>query len=676
MKYTLYTPVFFLVAGLLWGGCLSSPEIPGTQSGQMAANFTQLDSLYLSGDTAAVARQLDEIRNQIAEEDLVSRSDYYYYRGVVQKSFIDRNRYADSALNLYPDIPSQIQYKNAYIKALILKCEVLIHYKRHEDALANYFKIRSLADPDKNPVAYADYNSRIAQLYYAQQHYIQAAGYHMLTYNTLQSIEYDNPQHLFYLRQGALNNAGFSYEQANMLDSAEYLYRKGIAYLKEEDEKNIVGKRMLNSSKIVFLDNLGGLIAKRGDLLTARNLLEQSIAINDYEEDRSKSTAYLKLADVYTRLGELEKANGLLDIVEYNLSYSESDYFQIGPRLTKAKSNLAAARGDYELALFDLTQHLEILDSIQQESRELSNIDLNLRFESFQDKKDIAHLAKANQDKTRSLVIVGMFLIMLIFIVLLTLKNAKQAKKAQNASIEHNEQLKKVIAQLETRNKEYAKIMKVMAHDLKNPLGGIVGISNELLAEGKLNNEQQELLQLISSSGANMLEMISELLNSDLVTENERLIKEDIDLQHLLQQCVELLQYKANEKQQVIHFRSGEVIVLKLSREKIWRVFNNLLVNAIKFSPANTKIQVTLERKKDSVVIAIIDNGIGVPPNDREKIFEMFTSAKRTGTAGEQPFGIGLSISKQIIESHGGTIWLKDNPEGGTIFFVELPIAR
>lgn len=173
-----------------------------------------------------------------------------------------------------------------------------------------------------------------------------------------------------------------------------------------------------------------------------------------------------------------------------------------------------------------------------------------------------------------------------------------------------------------------------------------------------------------------MLEMISELLNSDLVTENERLIKEDIDLQHLLQQCVELLQYKANEKQQVIHFRSGEVIVLKLSREKIWRVFNNLLVNAIKFSPANTKIQVTLERKKDSVVIAIIDNGIGVPPNDREKIFEMFTSAKRTGTAGEQPFGIGLSISKQIIESHGGTIWLKDNPEGGTIFFVELPIAQ
>jgi len=676
LKYNLYIPIFFLVTGLLWSGCLSSPESQGKHQKQINTYFIQLDSLYLSGDIAAVSRQLDEFRNQIADDDFFSLTNYYYYRGIIQKDPLDRNRYADSVLHLYPVVPSDPDQKNSYIKALNLKCEVLMHYKKYEEALYNYFKIRSLTDPDKNPVAYADYNSRIAQLYYAQQLYRQAAGYHMLAYNTLHSIEYDNPQHLFYLRQGALNNAGFSYERANMLDSAEYLYQKGLAYLKEEHEKDIVGKRMLDASKIVFLDNLGGLTAKRGDLLTARDLLEQSIAIHDYEEDMSKSTAYLKLADVYIKLNDLEKANELLTFVEHNFANSEGDYYQISPRIVKARSNLAAAGGDYQLAHSYLTQHLEMLDSIQREYVKLPHIDLNLRFESFQDKKDIAYLAKANQDKTRSLLIIGIFLIMLIFIVLLTLKNAKQAKKAQNASIEHNEQLKKVIAQLETRNKEYAKIMKVMAHDLRNPLGGIVGISNELLAEDKLNKEQQELLQLISSSGENMLEMITELLSSDLATENESLIKEDTDLPHLLQQCVELLQYKANEKQQSIHFRSEEAVILKLSREKIWRVFNNLLVNAIKFSPANTKIQVSLERKKESVVIAIRDNGIGVPPADREKIFEMFTPAKRTGTAGEQPFGIGLAISKKIIESHGGTIWVEDNPEGGTIFFVELPIAQ
>ncbi|MNQ87102.1 Sensor protein kinase WalK [compost metagenome] len=76
----------------------------------------------------------------------------------------------------------------------------------------------------------------------------------------------------------------------------------------------------------------------------------------------------------------------------------------------------------------------------------------------------------------------------------------------------------------------------------------------------------------------------------------------------------------------------------------------------------------------NAVGVKIVDQGIGIPDVDKQKIFEMFTDAKRAGTAGEQPFGIGLSISKQIIESHNGKIWLQDNPDGGTIFFVELPL--
>ncbi|GAB1463035.1 sensor histidine kinase [Pedobacter sp.] len=95
----------------------------------------------------------------------------------------------------------------------------------------------------------------------------------------------------------------------------------------------------------------------------------------------------------------------------------------------------------------------------------------------------------------------------------------------------------------------------------------------------------------------------------------------------------------------------------------------------VKFSPPKTEINVVLQRLAHSICIKIIDQGIGVPQADKQKIFEMFTSAKRPGTAGEQPFGIGLSISKQIIESHNGKIWLEDNPKGGTIFYIELPLT-
>ena len=265
---------------------------------------------------------------------------------------------------------------------------------------------------------------------------------------------------------------------------------------------------------------------------------------------------------------------------------------------------------------------------------------------------------------------------MLTPIILLVLKNTNQAKKAEKATVRHNLELEKTMKRLELRNKDYAKMMKVMAHDLKNPIGGMVGVANLLLEDSRFEKEDKELLRLIESSGENAIEMINQLLNSGLAVEHEELKKERVDFQHLLRQCTELLQYKANEKKQSILFISGGPVQISLSKEKIWRVFNNLIVNAIKFSPETAEIKVVLEHLEKSVKVSIVDQGIGVPEKDRAKIFEMFTSAKRPGTAGEQPFGIGLSISKQIIESHDGKIWLDENPLGGTIFYVEIPFPK
>ena len=73
-------------------------------------------------------------------------------------------------------------------------------------------------------------------------------------------------------------------------------------------------------------------------------------------------------------------------------------------------------------------------------------------------------------------------------------------------------------------------------------------------------------------------------------------------------------------------------------------------------------------------MIEVEDHGIGIPIEMEDKIFDMYTEAKRTGTAGEQPFGLGLAISKQIVEAHGGKIWFDSKPGNGTTFFVELPI--
>jgi signal transduction histidine kinase len=72
-------------------------------------------------------------------------------------------------------------------------------------------------------------------------------------------------------------------------------------------------------------------------------------------------------------------------------------------------------------------------------------------------------------------------------------------------------------------------------------------------------------------------------------------------------------------------------------------------------------------------LITVEDEGIGIPDNLKDKIFDMFSEAKRKGTAGEQPFGLGLAISKQIVEAHGGNIWFESREKGGTAFYVKLP---
>lgn len=185
------------------------------------------------------------------------------------------------------------------------------------------------------------------------------------------------------------------------------------------------------------------------------------------------------------------------------------------------------------------------------------------------------------------------------------------------------------------------------------------------------------MLKLLESTGVHALEMINELLNSGLGNDEGPLIKEETDIKELLYDSVELLQYKANEKKQQITVESDDApIIAAVNHEKIWRVFNNLIVNAIKFSYVGGLIFVSIKVLTGTrkILISIADNGMGIPDSDKDRIFEMFTTAKRPGTEGEQPFGLGLSISKRIIENHNGRLWFESSAGYGTTFYIELPL--
>ena len=141
----------------------------------------------------------------------------------------------------------------------------------------------------------------------------------------------------------------------------------------------------------------------------------------------------------------------------------------------------------------------------------------------------------------------------------------------------------------------------------------------------------------------------------------------------LVSNSIDLLRFKAAEKNQRIVFEALDTPEeLYISREKIWRVMSNLISNAIKFSPRGAEILVKVGHRDDNILISVKDHGIGIPAEMKQTVFNMFTEAKRPGTIGEPSFGLGLSISKQIVESHGGEIWFESVPGKGTTFYVLL----
>jgi signal transduction histidine kinase len=265
------------------------------------------------------------------------------------------------------------------------------------------------------------------------------------------------------------------------------------------------------------------------------------------------------------------------------------------------------------------------------------------------------------------------FLGMAIVIILLVWFYWKRSRKNLYIIGLHSKHLESALESLEQRNRDYEHLVKVVAHDLRNPIGGISGMTSLLGEDGAVSPESRILLDLISHSCDKLLGLINDLLESSTGTESRKMSLGFVNMHGLLYDCVSLLQFRAREKKQDIRLGKIPEVLILMDQNEMWRVFNNLIINAVKFSPERSVIRVFAERKGHRLVIGVADSGIGIPEEMQEKVFDVFTQAKRTGTGGEKPFGLGLSISRQIVEAHGGNLWLESKVGVGTTFYVALP---
>jgi signal transduction histidine kinase len=239
------------------------------------------------------------------------------------------------------------------------------------------------------------------------------------------------------------------------------------------------------------------------------------------------------------------------------------------------------------------------------------------------------------------------------------------------------------LQQLEDTNKALAittrqkdQILSTVAHDLRSPISNISNIT-ELIQSDKLSQaDKANFLRLIDQSSRSALHLINDLLQNSDTQVRESLFK-TVELNQLLNSWIPSLQLRANEKsiQILTHFFSAPIDI-SIDVDRIERVINNLVNNAVKFSPDGSKIFVQVTADDKHARIMITDQGIGIPKEKQSLIFDMFSKAQRLGTSGEKSFGMGLSICKQIIEQHHGNILVQSEENKGSTFTVELPLQQ
>jgi signal transduction histidine kinase len=293
-------------------------------------------------------------------------------------------------------------------------------------------------------------------------------------------------------------------------------------------------------------------------------------------------------------------------------------------------------------------------------------------------------LEKDNQLERVSLAVSVGFSVMALLIIVLVYTNARKTRKnvkklsALNLLInEQKDDLEKTSADLRQSNRDKDRILQVVAHDLRNPVSGIMMLGSFLL-EDETDPVKKETLSVIINASQSSQALINELLeySGNALFEQEGK-KEIIDINELVKQAKGLLQFKADEKQQRISITLfPEPLYINVFKDKINRLLGNLITNSIKFSPVQSAIDLIVSRNGDNVVVEVKDNGIGIPEKQKDIIFEPFTTAKRPGTLGEKSFGLGLSICKQIIGVNKGRIWVESIEGKGSSFFIELPLTN
>jgi signal transduction histidine kinase len=233
---------------------------------------------------------------------------------------------------------------------------------------------------------------------------------------------------------------------------------------------------------------------------------------------------------------------------------------------------------------------------------------------------------------------------------------------------------------LQRANAFKSEVLGTVAHDLKNPLGVILGraeMLSEMVGDGASSVDSVKAqIAHIRTAAQRVGEFIESLMADAMADALDITIRpEPVDLVALLRDLVEATQPLAARKRQTITFTAPAALELMCDSDRIREAIDNVLSNAIKYSPIGGRIDVAAECGDQSAIIRITDRGPGLSAEDLARLFGRFQRLSAKPTGGESSTGLGLSIVKRIVDLHGGTVGAETTGPSGTTFKIVIPSA-
>ncbi|MFO7370366.1 MAG: tetratricopeptide repeat-containing sensor histidine kinase [Bacteroidales bacterium] len=463
-------------------------------------------------------------------------------------------------------------------------------------------------------------------------------------------------------------NMGSNYLDADTID-------KGLSYLMVS--LMIADSLDMEKEKVTLLNKIGYGYARMGRHEDAlRHFYHVLEMLGDKPDDLTRSEAMVNIAGGY--LSMKNYAVALKYATDGYRLAKTGHFYPVYRNAAKILSDLHAAQGNYRLAYEYMATYRAVSDSIMNTEKAEQLARIQTLYDMSRIEAENVMLRQENirtnrRIQTRTLVIILITALVFVLAALLYVLN-----RMNNRQLALNKKLATQSSELEALNDLKDKFFSFVAHNLKNPFNTIMGFS-ELMRRSADSKDQEKITQysgLIYDLSAQVQKVLTNLLDwSRLQRRNFEVKFETVELTSLIKDVVEMNNKEAARKDINLNINTTGNVFVVVDRAMITTVLQNLVGNAINFTPAEGRISIDCKVKDQNTEVTITDTGIGIAGDKLERLFDFDFSQARTGSSDHSGAGLGLVICKEMLHKNGGTISAASEPGMGSSFTFTLPVS-